>query len=98
MAASGPLLDCPDLAVRVSSAGICKSRTPAAAGVNRAEGKPMDRDWCGRPVLYSLRQASTAACASPMLANGACTLSNSCCSIWCSRSILPLVVLADVTA
>ena len=48
--------------------------------------------WCGRSELYCLRQASTAACASSMLANGPCTLSSSCCSVWCNRSIFPVVV------
>jgi hypothetical protein len=52
----------------------------------------MASDWCGRLALYSARHASTAACASSMLANGSCTFSSSCCRIWCSRSILPVVV------
>ena len=50
----------------------------------------MVRDWRGRKVLQSLRQASTAARASSMLANGPRTLSSSSCRVWCSRSIFPV--------
>ena len=52
----------------------------------------MPSDWCGRSVLYSSRQASSAACSAASEANGPCTSSSSICSDWCSRSILPVVV------
>jgi hypothetical protein len=51
----------------------------------------MPSDWCGRSVLYSWRQASSAACSASMLSNGPWTSSSSRCKVWCSRSIFPVV-------
>ena len=62
------------------------------AGANRAAGKAISRDWCGRSALYEARHALTTAWASSMLTNGSCTVSSSCCRVWCRRSILPVVV------
>ena len=75
----------------VSWAGM-RSSSGEAAGVNRLAGKAMPSDWCGRSVLYSCRQVSSAACSASMLANGPWTSSSSRCRVWCSRSILPVVV------
>src|SRR5689334_17403475 len=36
------------------------NRSSAARGENRSVGNAMPRDWCGRLVLYSARNASTA--------------------------------------
>ena len=43
-------------------------------------------------MLYSSRQASSAACRACSDSNGPWTSSSSICSDWCSRSILPVVV------
>ena len=50
----------------VSWAGM-RSSSGETAGVNRLAGKAMSSDWCGRSVLYSCRQASSAACSASML-------------------------------
>ena len=52
----------------------------------------MPGDWCGRSVLYSWRQASSAACNASMLSNGPCASSSSRWRVWCSRSMFPVVV------
>ena len=75
----------------VSWAGM-RSSSGEDAGVNRLAGKAMPSDWCGRSVLYSARQASSAACSASMLSNGPWTSSSSRCRVWCSRSIFPVVV------
>ena len=43
-----------------------RSSSGEDAGVNRLAGKAMPSDWCGRSVLYSARQASSAACSASM--------------------------------
>ena len=75
----------------VSWAGT-RSGSGEDAGANRLAGKAMPSDWCGRSVLYSCRQASSAACSASSAANGPCTSSSSRCRVWCSRSIFPVVV------
>src|SRR5207237_992275 len=57
---------------RRSSAGWATGR-----GVNRSAGVAMSRDWCGRRVLYSVRQVSTAVCAASRLSKGPCGSSSS---------------------
>jgi hypothetical protein len=52
----------------------------------------MPSDWCGRSVLYSWRQASTAAWASSTDANGQASLRKSVCRVWCQRSTFAIVV------
>ena len=77
------------------SAGAHKlSASPASAGKgrNREAGVAMPRDWCGRSWLYSWRQASTAAWASSIVANGPAWSRKSVCRVWCQRSTLPMVV------
>jgi len=69
-----------------------RSSSGEDAGVNRLAGKAMPSDWCGRSVLYSSRQASSAACSASMLANGPWTSSSSRWRLWCRRSIFPVVV------
>jgi hypothetical protein len=69
-----------------------RSSSGEDAGVNRLAGKAMPSDWCGRPVLYSWRQAPSAACSASIDSNGPCTSSSSRCSVWCRRSILPVMV------
>jgi len=39
------------------------SRSSAGRGMNTSAGNAMSSDWCGRSVLYSARNPSTAACA-----------------------------------
>ena len=53
----------------VSWAGM-RSSSADTTGANRLAGKAMPGDWCGRSVLYSWRQASSAACNASMLSNG----------------------------
>jgi hypothetical protein len=69
-----------------------RSSSGEDAGMNRLAGKAIASDWCGRPVLYCCRQASSAACSASMLSNGPWTSSSSRCRVWCSRSIFPVVV------
>lgn len=52
----------------------------------------MSSDWCGRSWLYAPRQASTAAWASSIVANGPAWLRKSVCRLWCQRSTFPMVV------
>ena len=75
----------------VSWAGM-RSSSGEDVGVNRLAGKAMPSDWCGRSVLYSSRQASSAACSASMFANGPWTSSSSRWRLWCRRSIFPVVV------
>ena len=41
-----------------------------SAGLNRDAGDAIARDWCGRSLLYSSRQASRAACSASRDSNG----------------------------
>ncbi len=55
-------------------------------------GRP-PQDWCGRAVLYSLTQPSSAACSSSSVANSlSLGVKNSARIVLCSRSIFPVVV------
>src|SRR4051812_39320200 len=52
----------------------------------------MSRDWCGRSVLYSARNASTAACAVFRSGQTPTWSSSSRCGVWPNRSAFPVVV------
>ena len=55
-------------------------------------GRP-PQDWCGRVVLYSTTQASSAACSSAKVANArSWGVKNSARIVLCSRSTFPVVV------
>jgi hypothetical protein len=69
-----------------------RSSSGEDAGLNLLAGKAIASDWCGRSVLYSSRQASSAACSASMLSNERCTSSSSRWRVWWRRSILPVVV------
>ncbi len=66
------------------------ARCGSGTKVNRSAGVAMSRAWCGRRVLYSARQASTAACAASRLSKGPCGSSSSSWMLRCQRSTLPL--------
>jgi hypothetical protein len=76
------------------SAGARKLSASSGSGDlrrNREAGVAMPSDWCGRSWLYSCRQASTAAWAASIVANGPASLRKSVCSVWCHRSTFPMV-------
>jgi hypothetical protein len=64
-----------------------------SASANRPAGRRPPQDWCGRVVLYSVTQASSAACSSLIAA--CCrpaSVKNSARMVLCSRSTFPVVV------
>jgi hypothetical protein len=81
-----------------AAGGLATAATSATGVAGTAGGRPkrsagvrMPSAWCGRRVLYSTTQASTAACASATSANIRPASSSARTVLW-NRSILPVVV------
>ena len=75
------------------AAAESSAMTDRSASRNRSAGGRPPQDWCGRAVLYSHTQPSSAACSSSTAANvPSLGVKNSARIVLCSRSTFPVVV------